>query len=643
VSDRSDDSAQRAFHTLWETLHLDRTLHPNLDARDTIVPEDDAARRLDFSIVTLPNLTGATTGAMVPAQLELGPTIGQGGMAIVHLARQVALQRDVAVKTLRAELRSPESMRVLLSEAWITGLLQHPNIVPVYELGRDETGSPLLVMKRIGGTSWREFLREPDKHRDTFGKQTPLEWHLAILIQVCNAVHYAHSNQILHRDLKPDNVMIGEFGEVYLLDWGLAVTTDEKHTRFRTAKSVDAIAGTPGYMAPEMVEWGRRTICNQTDVYLLGAILHEIITGTPRHTGKTIFEVMFSAFRSEPHNYPENIPPDLAALANRATHADPDQRFSSAEDLKQAVLEFLRHRESSELAREASARLALLERRILEVQASGAKEGLEVYRSFGEARFGFEQALRVWPENERARIGLQSALRALAEYELARGNYEAASAVIDELTEPAMDLRARAEEVRRRRADREARVEHLERLEKESDLAIGRASRVRFAATLAVIWTILPFVTGYATRAGWVTVTWPLYIGQCASFGALMLGGVLIWRKEMFANEANRKISACSLLIFTVVLVHRVLAYANSVPYPAALSQELELYFLSLGVTAIAIDRRLVYSALAYLCAACGAAIFPEYFYEWQGIGNFAALTLLTAVWKFSPGSPAPV
>lgn len=630
----SAEALQRRFVDLWETLHLEETLRDERDPGATIVPSEGGVEALDFSLITLPNLTGGAGSSSTPAQLSLGPTIGQGGMAIVHLAKQLALRRDVAVKALREDVKSPEATRVLLSEAWVTGLLEHPNIVPVYELGRDASGSPLLVMKCIGGTSWRDFLRHPERYAERFGELTPLEWHLGILLQVSNAVSFAHNKGIVHRDLKPDNVMIGEFGEVYLLDWGLAVSVSDPTGMFRSASSVAAIAGTPGYMAPEMVDWERREISTWTDVYLLGAVLHEILTGAPRHTGSTVFEVVFSAFRSAPFEYGDTVPAELAAIANRATHADPRSRFPSVTAFERAIQSFLRHRESTELADEAFVRLAELQRSIASARATPGELAVDVYRAFGAARFGFEQALRVWGENDRAKAGRSAAIRTVVEHELSRGAHEAAALWLAELPEPDPELSRRVELLRRSQEAKDAHVQALERLAKDVDVGVGARARVHLVSLLAVIWGLMPIATGWAVRTQLLEVTYPTYIGQTATFGAILLAGFAAWRRALLANEVNRRIIAFALFVFTAVLAHRVLSFVLDVPLPDALTAELHLYFLALGVMAITVDRRLGWASVAYLASAFGAAAFREHFYEWHGAGNFAALGSIAVVWR---------
>src|SRR5690606_26042988 len=161
-----------------------------------------------------------------PGELELLEVLGQGGMGIVRRARQRSLERDVAVKSLRPEIRGRATVDALLEEARIAARLDHPNVLPIHALGRDPAGRPLLVLKRCEGETRGALLRRsghPFWSETRRWSRDPLARNLEILREVCDAVEYAHSRGVLHRDLKPDNVMVGRFGEVYLMDWGLAV------------------------------------------------------------------------------------------------------------------------------------------------------------------------------------------------------------------------------------------------------------------------------------------------------------------------------------------------------------------------------------------------------------------------------------
>ena len=317
----SDDTTVGEFRERFETLKLaEETLEMAHAA--TIVPSSVPD---DVREGQLPLIRTATDSGSI--DLDLRETIGEGGMGVVHLARQVPLARDVAVKRPRAVGNQHAAERVL-HEALVTGLLEHPNVIPIHVLGRDEAGTPLIVMKRVEGVSWRDVLADPEVAPGE--GDVNLEWHLEILIQVCNALRFAHSRGVIHRDIKPENVMLGAFGEVYLVDWGIAVATvDEHDARITHRDDAIGLAGTPAYMAPEMTRDDAREVGARTDVYLLGATLHELLTGAPPHDGASLFEVMLSAYESKPAAYEEDVPAELVTIVHRAMHVSPDARFES--------------------------------------------------------------------------------------------------------------------------------------------------------------------------------------------------------------------------------------------------------------------------------------------------------------------------
>ena len=247
---------------------------------------------------------------------QLHGEIARGGMGVVLKGRDVDLGRDVAVKVLlERHLDRPEMVRRFVEEAQIGGQLQHPGIVPVYELGRLPDGRLYIAMKLIRGRTLAELLD------DRAGPAADRARHLTTFEQVCQAVAYAHACGVVHRDLKPSNVMVGSFGEVQVMDWGLAkvldrggIADEERSLRgqadetpvrtLRTGSTADdsragSVLGTPAYMAPEQARGRLDTLDERADVFGLGAILCEILTGLPPYTGSSGDEVYRKAARAD--------------------------------------------------------------------------------------------------------------------------------------------------------------------------------------------------------------------------------------------------------------------------------------------------------------------------------------------------------
>ena len=279
-------------------------------------------------------------GGMASASLpgfQIGGLIGQGGMGEVVRGRDIDIGRDVAIKRLRNADASPEERARFLREARIQARLEHPAIIPVHSIGHALDGLPYFTMKRITGVTLAESLAA--------STLTTRQRHLRVFIDVCRAVAFAHTRHVVHRDLKPSNVMLGDFGEVYVLDWGLARVLDDGDEGAATAKDVadgvisldgmtqaGAVLGTPGYMAPEQME-DARAVGPAADVYALGSILFEILAGQPLHAkGQVLTSTLKGTETSAAKRAPDRaVPPELDALCVAATQLDPTKRPSARE------------------------------------------------------------------------------------------------------------------------------------------------------------------------------------------------------------------------------------------------------------------------------------------------------------------------
>ena len=233
----------------------------------------------------------ATERIPTPEHLCVLPEIGRGGMGHVHPATDRNLLRHVALKRLDKELAGEGFYRAgFVAEAQITGQLEHPNIVPVHELAIDERGIPYFTMKLVQGEGFDTWLA-----RHELATTQRIEDGLEIFLKVCDAVAYAHHRGVVHRDLKPANIMVGGFGQVYLMDWGLArLTLTEPASGARSQMNAVGPTGTPDYMAPEQARGNPREMDERSDIFGLGAILYEIVSGRgpygPHPNGDVILE-----------------------------------------------------------------------------------------------------------------------------------------------------------------------------------------------------------------------------------------------------------------------------------------------------------------------------------------------------------------
>ncbi len=573
---------------------------------DTIVPGPEAARS-EQTIRPQHADPGAVEQALsgqasrIEQEVDLGELLGEGGMGVVRLGRQRVLEREVAIKSMSPHARPDSARRAILLEAWAASTLEHPHIVPVHTLATDDQGNPHLVMRRIAGRTWTAYLSRPEAVRDDFGVRDVLAWHLSVLMAVCNAVAYAHSRGILHRDLKPDNIMVGRFGEVWVLDWGLAVRLrDDGNTRLPLARADTRVVGTPRYMAPEMARGAGEQLSERTDVYLLGGILYAMLTGHGPHPGVEVDETLASIPRFQPH-LPPGTPPRLAAIARRALAARPEDRFASVEELRLALLAFQEERTADALVERSMFDLDRLMAMLFQPEVDAAA----AHRVFGACRFGFLQAIEAAPDHKAAREGLRRALLAMASYELGRGDPGSATVYLDEVEDPPIDLVAQRDalldEERRERDEAEA-------LRASVDGRIGGRTRTIVFGAMALAWTALPLVS-------WIQdapFTYPRLLSVHGGLFLLNLA-LTVWARDSMGRTAVNRTVSRSLVVMQAQILATILLGAR---LQMSADQVTAIYHLMLCAGSLWLmgvyGKIGLIPAVAYALAAAGSAVRPE-------------------------------
>src|SRR5688500_7685478 len=276
-----------------------------------------------------------TTPQVLGERYEIGGVLGRGGMAEVHRGRDLRLGREVAVKVLRQDLARDPSFQVRFRrEAQAAASLNHPAIVAVYDTGEDRTSAgatPYIVMEYVEGETLRDVLRREGV--------LPPERAMTLAADICAALDFSHRNGIVHRDVKPGNVMITPQGTVKVMDFGIARAVSDSAA---TMTSTAAVIGTAQYLSPEQARG--ESVDARSDVYSLGCLLYELVTGAPPFTGDSPVSVAYQHVREDPRlpsSINPRIPAELDAILLKAMSKNPANRYQSAADMRSDLLRAL--------------------------------------------------------------------------------------------------------------------------------------------------------------------------------------------------------------------------------------------------------------------------------------------------------------
>jgi serine/threonine-protein kinase len=435
------------------------------------------------------------------ARYHVVERLGIGGMGEVSTTIDAKIGREIALKTMIAQ--SPEEVAVaqsrFLREARVQAILEHPAIVPVYDIGLGPDGKPFFTMKRIRGETLFSMLEDVRVGQRATLRRISRTRLLSAFMTVCMAIDYAHQRGIVHRDLKPENIMLGPQGEVYVLDWGLARVISPASSREHAWELGDSgtrpgdMIGTPGFMSPEQVLGQHDEVDARSDVYALGCILFEILTFMPLHDGRDVMAILESTLnpaRGMPKVGAE-VAPELVAIAERATRFHKDQRFASARMMSEAIERYL------DGDRDSEARQKL------------AKERIE------QARAALEAAVS-GPEGDRERARVMALRQAGGALALAPQSAEATATVLEVLSHPPATIPS------------EVSTE-LEKLEEGHARAAMRDNSIRVLSWLVIV----PFGFLMGVKAG-------LSMGIILSLLAWSCGLALaLWRGQRTSARAR--------------------------------------------------------------------------------------------------------
>lgn len=494
------DKTEEVYANIGEDSQIDETMDTVVDVRVPNITISDAPQvvenftvhnsshdtnYLEEDTVVFPsdvsNISQLTHNTSF-SSLQIHQEIARGGMGVVLKGKQNSLRREIAIKRLHDQDDETNKKKFVM-EARVTAFLDHPNIIPIHELGMDPEGNPLLTMKLVRGKSWKQLLSE---EKDKTGTHDHIHKHLEILLRVSDALAYAHSKKIVHNDLKPANIMVGEFGEVFLMDWGIAVSLDKSEnapTLYKAA--IDTPMGTPNYMSPELANGEGDKIGPWTDIYLLGGILYYVLMGKAPHHSGNIWESIRLSSEGHIPTISEDIPEELRNICYKTLQKDPEDRYRSVEELQDAIHKFLNHWESINITKEAQEFLSFGHNVLKEL--TDGKHTLEDVRKkipnpycpISRALFGFNEALRIWPENPEALVGKREGFILYCEIAICHKDFNLAKRVLSDMNN---------------QEDAQRLKEKLEKMESQNDCE--RVSRDPRAIITAIVIAVIGFALG---------------------------------------------------------------------------------------------------------------------------------------------------
>ena len=604
----STEQGSEAYADGWEEVDR-RQIIKITDIESTIRHE---MGNDEVGLATLPKVTLRSVGAQ-PGIFELGERLGMGGMGEVRLARQPALQRDVAIKIVRSSGGVLQGSRILLREALVMGYLEHPNIVPIHIVGRDEEEELVVAMKRIDGVTLQERV-------DSGYRLKELDDNLETVITVCNAVDFAHQRGLVHLDIKPSNVMIGAFGEVYLLDWGTAVAYRDDAPKTIPRPIQDGrIRGTPAYMAPEMVTAEKPEPV--TDVFLLGGLLHAVLTGHGPNTGDDPEAVLECAYHSLPRELPEAVPAELAAIVNKALARRRSERFRTAGELRDALARYLRSRTARDMLESAR-------RTRLQFDASVASHAAaaQVYGAFGAARQLLTDARRAAGDPSYASADLQSLIEQMCAWELGNDNPSGALTLLHDLPQINPALR---EHIKQALDVKEREREELVELRRQIDPRVANNQKI-------TLWLLIGGVIAaiYVTPAalGYQQLPTEALLGHIGYLVALLLV-TLGLRRRLLDTRMNREVVGLVWVLSLFGLFVRIAAYIGALSLGTAVGLDLALVATMATFGAWTLDRRVLAAVPFHFAGAVACFLAPEHAALVFGLSHGVALSAVAGAY----------
>ena len=571
-----------------------------------------------------------TSGASHPSQIQqsdrdfiLHQVLGEGGMGRVYAGIQTCLNRDVALKVSKHKGADPRLRAQVSHEAQVTAMLDHPNILPIYLLAVDERDQPVQVMKKISGVSWHELIYEPEHEMwSKLEVESQEEFHLDVLSQVCLAMGYAHQKGVIHRDLKPENVMVGSFGEVYVLDWGVAIVldaigVDPSETPFQAqvqCQIAEALVGTPAYMAPEMARCDVESYGPPCDVYLLGAMLYEILCGWRIRDAteiKPLFRQILSGALIPPS---PDLTDDFLTLLKLSLSPDPLRRPYHALEFRRLLIKARQSSKGALILKRACEKAILLKESI-----EANSDFTDLAAHYDEARLSYRTCLELSPMNIRARRELDDLHSLWAHFLIDEDELKIAAQIIALRFSPDQPLNQRLAQAQCMAQGQERERLHLKEWRAEESISLSHPLRIKFSILGLFIFGFGSLGLDYLVRSGQMVID---ARGEFLAMGLLSTMALtcflaLTLRRRRLGDRTNaifQRLAIHLIIILMMVSIHRLICWQTGLSVEQLIHNEMPLLALGcFGMSAISKHRDFTFGALMFSGAALISLSLPQW------------------------------
>ena len=584
--------------------------------------------------------------------LQVSSMIGEGGMGQIFLGRQSSLNREIALKVAKSQGKDPRLLAQVCHEAQVTAGLDHPNILPIYLLARSSDGHPIQVMKRIEGVSWHELLYTENhplwEELNLFKDR--LRFHLDVLAQVSQAISYAHKRGIIHRDLKPENVMIGRFGEVYVLDWGVAIdlnTARGEESAFiaQTESGVaGALIGTPAYMPPEMARQAVEEQGPWSDVYLLGAILYELLIGSRLHQGRTHQELFQKIMEGALPTLPTTLVKEMKDLLQAALMANPKQRLSHAGAFRVLLLEAIRNSRSRDVERKGWASLRLLQRasQPLTENSSPQLTSAALESLYEQAKHSFWTALEMWPMNKEAESGMDQSTKLWARALLAMGETLSAERLLNELQVPDKELEVEITFAKIDHDQEEFEHQALRDWRKGEDLSMSRTLRLMLARVGLVFFGVGSLTLDLLERFHWIKMDARSEFYASLFLTLLVFLSLMVYsrsgHKEDLANNMFTRLKRFLMIVLCGVVINRFIGWSVNEDFHNILLHEMPLIMVGCyGMSTLSGQQDFSWGVISFGVATFASILWPHWLTLFYALAMISLWVGVLYSWRIEP------